>query len=285
MMPTLLPRLLVLACLLASLAGMRAGWAAELPPMALGVFPISTARQVVEIYQPVADALSKQLHRKVLIYTARDYRTFVERSSKGQYDLMLAPPHFAWLARQNAGYRPVFKYRKSIHGQLIVRHDSPLKQVENLRDGTLAIADPLALVALASQAQLAAHGLRSGIDYQTTLSATHINAAMHVINEEADGAIVGSQAFSLMRPDLRRQLRMLDETPPLPGLIYLVHPRLNDAELQAVERAFRTFSNVSGTSVQPHVQAHGDIVQLDGTEMQAIQPYAMQIQNLLEGTP
>ena len=66
-------------------------------PLVFGVFPNMTAKQIVETYQPLATALEKKLQRRVIVYSARDFRTFVERTRKGEYDILLTAPHLAWL--------------------------------------------------------------------------------------------------------------------------------------------------------------------------------------------
>ena len=90
-------------------------------PLVLGVFPHLTAKQIIENYQPLVTLLEQQLHRHVVVYSAPNLRAFVERTRLGDYDILLTPPHLAWLARQEAGYRPLLKYAKPVHGLLVVR--------------------------------------------------------------------------------------------------------------------------------------------------------------------
>ena len=71
-------RYLLLACLLFCTSPVRA----DLPPLSFGVFPNLSARQVVEIYRPLAQALEKHLKREVVIYSARDFRTFAQRTAR-----------------------------------------------------------------------------------------------------------------------------------------------------------------------------------------------------------
>ena len=148
---------------------------------------------------------------------------------QGEYDILLTAPHLAWLARQDAGYRPLLKYTQPVRGLLVVKSDSPFDEPDALRGRTIAMADPIALAVLAIQAELAAHGLKHGIDYRTTDSGTHTNAVMQVINGRADAAMLGLHPYNLMPPELRQQLRVLAETPPLSSLMYLTHPRLRDS--------------------------------------------------------
>ncbi len=140
--------------LLLLIAGSRPAASAD-KPLVLGVFPSMTAKQTIEIYRPLASALEKHLQRSVVVYSARDFTTFVARTRQGEYDILLTAPHLAWLARQDTGYRPLLKYAQPVRGLLVVRSDSPIDEPDKLRGRTIAMADPIALAVLAIQAELA----------------------------------------------------------------------------------------------------------------------------------
>jgi phosphonate transport system substrate-binding protein len=250
-------------------------------PLAFGVFPNLTARQIVENYRPLADALGTALQRRVVIYSARDFKTFVERTRQGEYDILLTAPHLAWLARQEAGYRPLLKYVQPVHGLLVVRSDSPFTTPEALRGRSIATADSIALAVLALHADLAAHGLKRNIDYRTVDSGTHTNAVMQVISGRADAAMLGLHPYNLLSPELRNQLRVLAETPPLSSLMYLTHPRLRDSEAQAVRQALLRFAATPAGQTFMQRGGYGGFADVDGHELHAFRPYALQTQEIL----
>jgi len=273
-------RLAVLLGFLLLAAGSRPAAAAD-DPLVFGIFPNMTAKQIVETYRPLADALEKTLQRRVVIYTARDFPTFAERTRLGEYDIVLTAPHLAWLASQDAGYRPLLKYTQPVRGLLTVKTDSPIDTPEALRGRTIATADSIAVVVLAVQAELATRGLKHHIDYQTTDSGTHLNAVMQLINGRADAALLGLHPYNLMPPELRRQLRVIVETPPLSSLMYLTHPRLRDAEAQAVRKTLLDFAATPAGQSFMQRGGYGAFTRVDGNELQAFRPYALQVQEKL----
>ena len=274
-------RYLLLACLLFCTSPARA----DLPPLSFGVFPNLSARQVVEIYRPLAQALEKHLKREVVIYSARDFRTFAQRTARGEYDILLTAPHLAWLARQDAGYRPLLKYATPTHGLLVVRKDSDFHTPEAIRGKTLARADALAVTVLATQTELAARGLRAGVDYQLRDAGTHNNAVMQVINKKAEAAALGLHPYRLLAPDLRAQLRVLIESPPVSSLMYLTHPRLRDSEAQAIRKAMLAFAASSEGQAFMERGGYGGYASVDGQELRAFRPYALEVQSLLREAP
>ena len=262
------------------IAGGRPAASAD-KPLVLGVFPSMTAKQTVEIYRPLASALEKHLRRSVVVYSARDFTTFVARTRQGEYDILLTAPHLAWLARQDTGYRPLLKYAQPVRGLLVVRSDSPFDEPDKLRGRTIAMADPIALAVLAIQAELAAHGLKRGIDYRTSDSGTHTNAVLQVINGRVDAAVLGLHPYNLTPPELRQQLRVLAESPPLSSLMYLTHPRLREAEAQAVRNALLRFAATPEGQAFMQRGGYGGFADVDGSELRAFRPYALQAQELL----
>ena len=274
-----LRRAFLLGVLLLIVGGRPA--ASDDKPLVLGVFPSMTAKQTIEIYRPLASALEKHLRRSVVVYSARDFTTFVARTRQGEYDILLTAPHLAWLARQDTGYRPLLKYAQPVRGLLVVRSDSPFDEPDRLRGRTIAMADPIALAVLAIQAELAAHGLTHGIDYRTTDSGTHTNAVLQVINGRVDAAVLGLHPYNLTPPELRQQLRVLAETPALSSLMYLTHPRLREAEAQAVRNALLRFAATPEGQAFMQRGGYGGFADVDGSELRAFRPYALQAQELL----
>lgn len=278
-------RLVRLLGILWLLAMVRPAWAAEPPPLVFGIFPLLSAKQLIEIYRPLADALETRLQRRVVLYTARDFKTFVERTRQGEYDLVLTAPHLAWLARQDAGYRPLLKYADPVRGLLVVKRDAPLNAPEQLRGRTIATADALAVTVLALQAQLAAHGLRRAVDYRTLDAGTHGNAVMQVVNGRADAAMLGLHPFNLLPAELRQQLRVLAETPPLSSVMILAHPRLSDAQAQAVRTALLGFAAAPEGRAFMQRGGFGGFAEVDGSELRAFRPYALQAQEMMRAAP
>lgn len=270
----------LLAVCLLLLSASRPAAGAE-PPLALGVFPNMTAKQILQNYRPLADALEQALGRRVVIYSARDFKTFVERTRRGDYDILLTAPHLAWLARQDAGYRPLLKYAQPVHGLLVVKSGSRFDTPDALRGRTVATPDSIAVVVLALQAELAERGLKAGIDYRTNDSTTHLNAVMQLVNGRADAAMAGLHPYLLMPPEVRGQLRVLAKTRPLSSLMYLTHPRLRDREAQLVRRALLDFAASSAGETFMLRGGYGGFKTVDGSELRAFRPYALQAQELL----
>ncbi len=268
----------VLVTLTVLLAG--AARAAE-APLVFGVFPNLTARQALKTYAPLAQALERQLGRQVTLYTAPDFPTFVARTREGVYDLVLTAPHLAWLARQDAGYRPLLKYSEQVRGLLVARRDSGLASVEGLRGRTVATTDVLALATLAVETDLAERGLMRGRDYTVQPSGSHTNAIAQVIAGRVDAAIVGIHPYAMQPEAVRAQLRTLVETPPLSSLTYLAHPRLRDRDAEALRAGLLAFAASPEGRAFLAEGGYGGLVAAEDSEISQFHEYALRAQNLL----
>lgn len=251
-------------------------------PLIFGVFPNLSPKVLVETYRPLADFLQDRLQRRIEIYSAPDFRTFAANTARGDYDLLLTAPHLAWLARQDAGYRPLLKYAEPVHGVLVVRADSPIQTTAQLRGKLIAIADPLAVVVMAMQAQLRAQGLAPGSSIQMENAQSHNNAAMRVFSGGVEAAILGAQPYRRLPAEVQSGLRILAETPSLSSQMFLTHPRLREQEALAVRQMLLVYAATSEGRAFMERGGFGGFAELDGRELLAFKTYALEVQAQLK---
>lgn len=211
--------------------------------LGFGVFPSLSPRILVETYQPLAMALGESIGEPVYLETAPDFMSFHQRTLSGDYDLVLTAPHLAWLAWREGGYQPLLVYATPVKGVLIVRADSPLRRISDLRGKTIAMPDPLAIVGIRMEQILEKAGLRKDRDFKAIVSGSHTNAAVYVKEGQADAAVVGIQAFHQLPEELKRSVRAIAETPPIPGQVFLAHGQLDKARARAIAQSIETFTH------------------------------------------
>ena len=256
--------------------------AAARPALVFGVFPSLTPKVLMETYQPLAWALQRRLGRPVALYTASDFTHFVARTRRGEFDLILTPPHLAWLARVDSGYRPLLKYSNPVQGLLLVRTDSPVRRVDQLAQKTIASANALAVISMAMEVQLRAAGLEPGRNVTIQYARSHNNAAMLAYNGVADAAIVGTQAFRQLPATVLAGMRILAWTPPLSSPMYLTHPRVRDAEAARIHDALLDYAATAEGKRFIQRGGFGGLTTPDGTELSMFRPYALEAQKKLK---
>ena len=221
--------------------------AADTPvkPLEIGIIPNVSTHALFAAYQPLRLYLERRLGRPVMLLTAPDFKTFYERTGKGDYDLAITPPHLARLAETESGYVPLVTYQNGLDALLLVAKDSPIKAVAELRGKNIGVPDLLALAPMAGRHWLEQRGLKADTDYTLRITAPHNTAVLSVMRGDTDAAIVGSGPYRLMPAELRDGVRILANVGTVINATFMAHPRLSADERTRVKDALLVFANES----------------------------------------
>ena len=265
--PLGMPATLMVLCLW-SVSGL-----AQTMPLRFGVFPHLSTRVLLEVYQPLADHLSQALNRPVTLETAPDFADFLTRTREGRYDLLFTPPHLAYLAQSETGYRPLYAYTSPLYGLLVVRKHAPYQSLRDLKGKPLAMADPLGIVVMMMEAELSRAGLRQGRDFTRIEARSHNNAALLVIQGKAQGAVMGTMAFQRLPAQIRQDLRPLVHTRPILSPVYLANSKLPAAEVEALKAALKGFAATAPGHEFFKQGGLGDLLPVSAAQLQEFGEY------------
>jgi phosphonate transport system substrate-binding protein len=185
------------------------------------IHPLHNPQLLHQKFDPLMDYLSAQMPQVVFdLQTSNDYADFEQKLRDGGPQFALPNPYHATLAR-DWGYHVVAKMANDevFRGVIIVRKDSPLQQVADLKGKVVAYPAPTALAA-AMLPQLFLQ--KNGIDVQTELHnkyvGTHNSALMNVYLRESDAGAtwpVAWMAFQQSNPREAADLKLMWQTPTL----------------------------------------------------------------------
>ncbi|MBU3697698.1 phosphate/phosphite/phosphonate ABC transporter substrate-binding protein [Dechloromonas sp.] len=213
----------------------------NLRPLTLGIVPYLSTRNLLAIHQPLARRLETSLQQPVQIQTAPDFDTFVKRLVSGDFDLAIAPPHYARLAIREYGYQALLVHKAPIRGILVTARQQPLASADDLRGKAIAIADRSALLVILGAAALADLGLREEKDYRFVEAPSHASALHSAVSGKAAAALVTQTALLLAPAELQRDALAWRELAQIPGQFYVAHNRLSDARQKAIKAALLAF--------------------------------------------
>jgi len=129
----------------------------------------------------------------------------------------------------------------TIKGYYLVRKDSPYKNMSDLRNKTIAMASPLALLSQGAIAELKEAGLKEHENITIQTTTTHNNAIFAVLNKKADAAITGVKIWMQMPERQKKYLRILAKGKDLPGFIIMGNTGLPAETIQNLQNALLLF--------------------------------------------
>jgi len=190
-------------------------------PIEIGLMPYMQTARLLETHQSLRRHIEATFKRPAVLSTAADFLSFQRRVLRGDFDLVLTGGNLAWQAWLDARMMPVAVAKKFVVVQIVVHKDSRITAVAGLRGKTVATVDPITTVAQTTVLLLRDGGLEAGRDVQLRHEKTPFNSAQAVVFDEAAAAGFPSISFHALTPDIRSKLRVIAESAPLPGVIFV----------------------------------------------------------------
>lgn len=210
-------------------------WAAA-QSYTVAVVPQFPALEVHRAWTPLLAQLSARTGFDLKLTTTASIPEFERHFQSGQPDVVFLNPYHMVMASRSHQYAPLVRESKELlAGILVVRVDSPLRNLHDLAQQSIAYPAPNAFGASLYMRSLLAE---QKVSTKATFVKTHGNAYRHVITGLA--AAAGGIRSTLERepPEVRAQLRVLFETPAVAPHPLAVHPRLPVAHRQALRDAW-----------------------------------------------
>ena len=218
--------------------------AATLPrPLVVAIVPQLPSLRLQAKWAPLLDAIEE---RTGLRFRARLFVTIPEFERAvyaGEPDLVYLNPYDMLVANARHGYVPLVRdARRSLRGILVVREDSPLRDIEALDGKTLAFPAPNAFAAsLYVRAILRGRGIHFTPLYVTT----HSNVYRYVYLRKTDAGGGVRRTLALEPRALQARLRVLFETPPVAPHPFAAHPRVPRQTREHLVDAFLALSKTA----------------------------------------
>jgi phosphonate transport system substrate-binding protein len=265
--------LLSLALSLGSLAAM-----AQTPTVfRLGIAPHTSARVILEMYQPLRAHLEKALGVPVEVVTAPDFTEFAKRMLHQEYDIAVTTGHQARLAQTDGEYTPLVTYSADFRAVALVAGGSKFKTAKDLIGKPVLGLSPSSLVTLWGQHWMKQNGNPDTLRY---VSASD-SVARLVLSGEAAAGFTSLANYQSLSRDLQAQMRFLVIGEPMAGRVYMLNKR-QAARKEQVDAALASFA------ISPEGKAYFEKYKLEGyrklkpKELEVMEPYAKEVRASLQ---
>lgn len=187
----------------------------------IAIHPLHNPKKLFEAYEPLVDYINSQLQNIHLeLEASRDYSTY-EKKFRARAPALLLPNPWQTLQAMERGYHVIAMAGDAddFKGIFIVRKDSNIKLLDDLKGNTISYPAPTALAAaIMPQYFLYTNGIDINQDIQNLYVGSQESSIMNVyLGKVAAGATWPPpwRLFQKDHPEKAKQLKMIWQTPPL----------------------------------------------------------------------
>ena len=259
---------------------LTASWLAfgQVVPLKIGVAPHTSARVILEQYQPLRTHLEKTLGTPVEILTAPDFTEFAKRAIAQDYDLAITTGHQARLLQTDAGYLPLLTYKAEFKAVAIVASKGNLKKPADLKGTTTLGLSPSSLVTLWGQHWL--KGLHLGEIPMRYVSAAD-SVAQLLLAGDGSAGFISLANFQKLQPEVQAGLRILAESPAMAGRVYVLNARRASMKAKLDAALWSFAASREGKAYFEANKLEG-YRKLKANELKAMDPYAAEVRENLK---
>lgn len=197
-------------------------------PYEIGVFPYLPLAKIQELYAPMATDFEAKLGRQVRLSSKAEYATFEEELSKETYDIAFVQPFDYVGAHDKHGYLPLARRGEDLEALIVVRHNSPLKTIKDLKGKTVANPPVGAAVSHLTNMALQDAGINPKTGVKRDYGKNHFTCMQSVLIGAADACGTAEQALLHFEKEkqMTTRFRVLHKTARIPHALFVVHKRV-----------------------------------------------------------
>ena len=204
-----------------------------------GVHPQRNPKKLRAVFGPLVNYINAQLPDAVLIFEAsRNYAAYDEKQAKRQFDFVL-PNQYGTIQGIDSGYK-VFAQMGNVNdarGLIVVRRDSDIKTVADLKGKKLSFPAPTALAAtMLPKYFLYTQGLNVKTDFESVYVGSMESSLMNIYRGDVAAGTTYPPAwrdFNKLQPEIAAELKIIWETDVLPDVSVMAR---NDVPADLVAR-------------------------------------------------
>lgn len=236
----------------------------------LGVAPHTSARVILEMYQPLRQHLEKSLGQTVDLQTAPDFTEFARRALNQDYDLAITTGHQARLFQTQAQYAPLLTYQADFKAVALVPANSKLNKPADLRGSTVLGLSTTSLVTLWGLHWLKQNNL-SDVTIRYVSAADSVSR--QVLAGDAALAFTSLANYQKLPRDQQDALRIFAESETMVGRVYLLNKRQKTIQPK-LEAALEQFGQSPAGRAYFEQNKLGGYRKLKARELEAMEPFA-----------
>ena len=247
------------------------------PAFRIGVAPHSSARVILEMYQPLRLHLEQALQKPVEIVTAPDFTEFARRGMAQDYDIAITTGHQARLLQTDAKYRPLLTYQADFKAVALVAASSRFGEPADF-SGTMVLGlSASSLVTLWGQ-----HWLMRNSVANATMQYVSASDSVGQLLLRGEGSVgfMSLANYQNLQPAVRDRLRVVAESLSMVGRVYVLNAR-HARQQGEILAALKSFGESDQAKQYFSRYQLGGYRALESRELIVMEPYANEVRLVL----
>jgi len=205
-----------------------------------GIVPQQAASRLAKMWVPFIDELSQRTGHKIQFATMKDIPTFEQCLAQGAYDISYMNPYHYTVFSEKSGYRALaHQADKKLKGLIVVRKDSPAKELKDLNTQKLAFPSPAAFGAsVLPRAEMRAQGMKITPNYVKSHDSVYKSVIAGLF--AAGGGV--QRTFASIPDGMRDQLRVIYHTEAYTPHAFAVNATLSEKDMKIIRQAMLDIS-------------------------------------------
>ncbi|MBN2070437.1 MAG: phosphate/phosphite/phosphonate ABC transporter substrate-binding protein [Candidatus Krumholzibacteriota bacterium] len=236
--------------------------------LVLGVHPYLSFKETRERFTPLARYLESELETEVVLQIGMDYEDHIRSIGDGKVDIAYIGPNSYIKLVDKFGRHPLLGAIETsgtdfFTGRIIVREESPVKDISELKGKRIAFADRNSTMGYVVPLYLILQHLkRDDFMSNAVFAGSHVNVARGVLAGDFDAGAVKEEVYlSLMG----KSLRAIGTTPPIHEHLFIARKGLSPELISDLRDLLSTMKDTPrGVSVMTSI--HGGMTDISGVD-------------------
>lgn len=202
------------------------------------------AAQVIAKYKDLADAIGRGMKAKVNVVLVRDFATLEDGLKTSRYPFVMArPSDYPARAMRDSGYNYVASAKPDGQCYIVVKKDSPLKTLAEIKGKKIAMPEKVAYMSKFCAAELRTKGIdldKEAVTYVKEQAAV----TFYLDNKFAEVGAIASYS-SVGKNWEKSGNRILHKSVPQPYFPLVAYSKVKPEQIQEVQKVLLSLSSTS----------------------------------------
>jgi phosphonate transport system substrate-binding protein len=210
-----------------------------------GVFPYLPITKIHELYTPMARDFEAKLGRSVQLGSKSGYAAFTQDLRRQTYDIAFVQPFDYIDAHDKHRYLPLARRSGDLEGLIVVRSDSLLKTIHDLKGKVVANPPVDAAVSHLTSMAFWQVGIHPSAEVKRHYERNHFACLQSVLIGAADACGTAQQVLRTLEGQIQpaSQFRILHKTVRIPHAVFVVHKRVSSKDRDTLLKTILRWPN------------------------------------------